>query len=710
MFTVKTVYQDEIHRFNLESADYGELLRVVNLTYQIDNPSVRYVDEDGDSISINSDVELEEGFRVAQGVLKLFVSCKQDVSEVGSEDGFQVVGKKDPAVAEDVAHEEVAQLAEQKEQEEQKEEQQELEEQEPEEQELEEPEDRCEKEEEPRAPPSQDTLVALVEILLSDDKVHEHLPAAVKATLDQLVATKLAGEDDGLSVWNALLSSSGNFFRNHDAVRAILPYLDTVVPAALDQFIVNLTPDVAKLLSQVGGQLLINVDCLRSLVPWFLSGARGDLDLDLGSVDLSSIENLSDISSLIRSVLSAASSGPRADFEADLRFEQRHANDVHQGVTCDGCNVFPIVGTRYKCSVCDDFDLCGTCEARGFHPPNHPLIKYKVQNTLHHGITCDGCNISPVSGDRYKCLVCPDFDLCASCELRGEHPRDHPMMKVKVPGTFRRWGHGRRGRGGRGCHWRRRAHHARHTESASASPPKEEKEVAEEEKVAVEKKVVEAKETIVAQDEEVATEEEKEIAVEEDVAVVASPKEMPRVVEEEKEVVGGLDEPKEQLEAQDDDLKEQPQAQEEEPEPQSGVEAEQVRPSVLQDEKPGIWHQALGMFGFQATPSSEVPLPEQEEIQEQVQQEEVEEEQQPQNEEVVSVEAPIVQALPVAMPVVMGQHAEVKEDLVVKEIGYPDAFASLKAMGFANEWKICFLLKKNRGDVQATALALLECE
>ncbi|KAL6768341.1 hypothetical protein ACKKBF_B38755 [Auxenochlorella protothecoides x Auxenochlorella symbiontica] len=36
--------------------------------------------------------------------------------------------------------------------------------------------------------------------------------------------------------------------------------------------------------------------------------------------------------------------------------------DIHHiDITCDGCEVEPIVGNRYKCSVCEDRDLCQPC-------------------------------------------------------------------------------------------------------------------------------------------------------------------------------------------------------------------------------------------------------------------------------------------------------------------------------------------------------------
>ena len=49
------------------------------------------------------------------------------------------------------------------------------------------------------------------------------------------------------------------------------------------------------------------------------------------------------------------------------------AGEVHSGVVCDGCEK-EVSGFRYKCCVCADYDLCGDCEAKGMHP-GHNMIR-----------------------------------------------------------------------------------------------------------------------------------------------------------------------------------------------------------------------------------------------------------------------------------------------------------------------------------------------
>ncbi len=51
---------------------------------------------------------------------------------------------------------------------------------------------------------------------------------------------------------------------------------------------------------------------------------------------------------------------------------------------------------------------------------------------IHRFIICDGCGKDPVVGIRYKCAVCHDFDLCSECEENTIH--DHPFLKIRHPG------------------------------------------------------------------------------------------------------------------------------------------------------------------------------------------------------------------------------------------------------------------------------------
>lgn len=54
-----------------------------------------------------------------------------------------------------------------------------------------------------------------------------------------------------------------------------------------------------------------------------------------------------------------------------------------------------------------------------------------VELIVHQNIICDGCNIGPIIGIRYKCTACHDFDLCENCEEKCNHA--HPLIKIKVP-------------------------------------------------------------------------------------------------------------------------------------------------------------------------------------------------------------------------------------------------------------------------------------
>ncbi|KAI9757709.1 MAG: hypothetical protein M4579_003334 [Chaenotheca gracillima] len=58
--------------------------------------------------------------------------------------------------------------------------------------------------------------------------------------------------------------------------------------------------------------------------------------------------------------------------------QARREGYVHRGVTCNSCGTMPILGIRYRCTNCVDFDLCETCEALQAHPKTHLFYKVRI--------------------------------------------------------------------------------------------------------------------------------------------------------------------------------------------------------------------------------------------------------------------------------------------------------------------------------------------
>ncbi|KAF4652715.1 hypothetical protein FOZ61_002069 [Perkinsus olseni] len=206
---------------------------------------------------------------------------------------------------------------------------------------------------------------------------------------------------------------------------------------------------------------------------------------------------------------------------------QTQPNYFHNFASCDVCGQFPIVGRRYKCTTCPDYDMCEACyqgRTEDTHDATHkfsevpgapvpPMFPWFMMGKgkgkgkgyfagspecgfptcfggkgkggegkgkgkgcfsspcvcpmgppggkgkgkgkgsspaewlkdmwtqgkaaaedfvksagIHPGVACDVCDVCPIVGIRYKCLTCPNYDLCGECynnkEVVHEHPRE----------------------------------------------------------------------------------------------------------------------------------------------------------------------------------------------------------------------------------------------------------------------------------------------
>jgi hypothetical protein len=69
-----------------------------------------------------------------------------------------------------------------------------------------------------------------------------------------------------------------------------------------------------------------------------------------------------------------------------------------------------------------------------------PAVRERWERSRpHFGVTCDGCNQSPLRGMRYKCKDCPDFDFCQECKTNKAHDPSHTFEVIASP-VHRPWG------------------------------------------------------------------------------------------------------------------------------------------------------------------------------------------------------------------------------------------------------------------------------
>ncbi|CAO3616804.1 unnamed protein product [Cunninghamella echinulata] len=128
-------------------------------------------------------------------------------------------------------------------------------------------------------------------------------------------------------------------------------------------------------------------------------------------------KNNDNISSVSRNNNSSSSSSTKQHQEETINL--KNTNVIHDNVVCDHCGG-TIVGIRYKCGHCLDYDLCEVCEPLLLHDQQHVFLKIRKPLAKTHNIasillpTFDYAFKSTESTTHEKPEAIPGTDLSTS--------------------------------------------------------------------------------------------------------------------------------------------------------------------------------------------------------------------------------------------------------------------------------------------------------
>jgi hypothetical protein len=63
---------------------------------------------------------------------------------------------------------------------------------------------------------------------------------------------------------------------------------------------------------------------------------------------------------------------------------------------------------------------------------NEGNIIFSAVKTTHHGIKCNKCGKNPIIGYRYKCSICKNYNLCENCEEKNYETEEHSHNFIKM--------------------------------------------------------------------------------------------------------------------------------------------------------------------------------------------------------------------------------------------------------------------------------------
>lgn len=372
---IKVSFQDDIRRFDPpknHQTDVASLFvalkNFVKVSFPIREPfQLKYTDDEDELITLAHSHELEEALRIAQEEhrksLKVFVFGEVSEEVEGGAGESKQQAQEPPESVSEAPQAESGETDAQ-----------------PQEDESDRP--TCEE------------IRDLFLLFTEDEEIKAVLPEAVRTFLGSLKE-----QQPPLSSMQAFEAVFSAFpvIRDHEFIQSVydkLPHVATKIDRVAP-FIANLEPDfVANLIPQLmslGENIRNNgMAPFGPMMAHFMSAANG---ASAGGCPLGAMGGMGGMGGGVSPLAQMfGMMGQTMDGSGfDVGGSQESENDdekgevVHEGVACDLCGVSPIVGVRFKCAECENFDLCTECEAKGDpndfvsgeHTLRHVMIKYR---------------------------------------------------------------------------------------------------------------------------------------------------------------------------------------------------------------------------------------------------------------------------------------------------------------------------------------------
>lgn len=152
------------------------------------------------------------------------------------------------------------------------------------------------------------------------------------------------------------------------------------------------------------------------------------------------VREKADTSDLLAGFLAKLLIDSRAEDGSERTSETNHCSHCKGGDGKCACTHGCPPKTQTKCSITHHCSHCrgiegGACACKYGCPPG----LYSKCTIVHEGVTCDGCcgEFPITGGSRFKCRICPDFDLCQKCYDRGasKHDMTHGFDRIARIGS-----------------------------------------------------------------------------------------------------------------------------------------------------------------------------------------------------------------------------------------------------------------------------------